>query len=96
MAHLVKDLPANVAGLRDVGSIPGSGRSPEKEMSMCSSILAWKIPWTEGTWWATVHNVAKSQTQLSRHTRAYTQPYTGCNYSTFMIKDALMNYQSFF
>ena len=47
MAHLVKDLPANAAGLRDVGSIPGSGRSPEKEMSKCSSILAWRIPWTE-------------------------------------------------
>ena len=45
-----------------------------------------------GAWWATVHNVAKSQTQLSMHTRAYTQPYTGCNYSTFMTKDALMNY----
>ena len=33
----------------DPGSIPGSGRSPdqEKEMATHSSILAWKIPWTE-------------------------------------------------
>ena len=31
----------------DLGSIPGSGRSPEKEMATYSSILAWKIPWTE-------------------------------------------------
>ena len=30
------------------GSIPGSGRSPlEKEMATHSSVLAWKIPWTE-------------------------------------------------
>ena len=33
----------------------------EKEMVTHSSILAWKIPWTE----ATVHGVAKSWTQLS-------------------------------
>ena len=29
------------------GSISGSGRSPEKETAIHSSILAWKIPWTE-------------------------------------------------
>ena len=37
--------PACNAG--DLGSIPGSGRSPEKEMETHSSTLAWKIPWTE-------------------------------------------------
>ena len=31
----------------DAGSIPGSGRSPEKEMATRSSTLAWEIPWTE-------------------------------------------------
>ena len=32
----------------DLGSIPGWGRFPlEKEMATHSSILAWKIPWTE-------------------------------------------------
>ena len=31
----------------DLGSIPGSGRSLEKGMATSSSILAWKIPWTE-------------------------------------------------
>ena len=31
----------------DLSSIPGSGRSLEKEMATHSSILAWKIPWTE-------------------------------------------------
>ena len=40
----VKSLPANAG---DVGSIPGSGRSLEKEMATHSSILAWRIPWTE-------------------------------------------------
>ena len=31
----------------DMGSIPESGRSPEKEMAAHYSILAWKIPLTE-------------------------------------------------
>ena len=31
----------------DLGSIPGSGRSLEKEMAIHFSILAWRIPWTE-------------------------------------------------
>ena len=31
----------------DLGSIPGSGRSLEKEMATHSSTLAWRIPWTE-------------------------------------------------
>ena len=30
-----------------LGSIPGLGRSPEKEMATHSSIRAWRIPWTE-------------------------------------------------
>ena len=31
----------------DLSSIPGSGRSLEKEMATHSSILAWRIPWTK-------------------------------------------------
>ena len=42
---VVKNLPAGY--VRDSGSIPGSGRSLEKEMAAHSSILAWRILWTE-------------------------------------------------
>ena len=38
---VVRNLPP---GAGDVGSIPGSGRSPEKEIATHSSILAWTIP----------------------------------------------------
>ena len=41
---MVKSLPANAG---NTGSIPWSGRSPEKEMATHSSILAWRIPGTE-------------------------------------------------
>ena len=34
-------------------------------MATHSSTLAWKNPMDGGAWWATVHGVAKSQTQLS-------------------------------
>ena len=42
----------------------------EEGMATQSSILAWRIPWTEnpmdrGAWWTTVHRVAKSRTRLS-------------------------------
>ena len=41
---VVKNLPVNAG---DVGSIPGSGRSPgEEEIATHSSICDWKIPRT--------------------------------------------------
>ena len=40
----MKNPPANA---RDAGSIPGSGRFPGVGNGYHSSILVWKIPWTE-------------------------------------------------
>ena len=37
----------------------------EEGMTTHSSILAWRISMDRGAWWATVHRVAKSRTQLS-------------------------------
>ena len=39
VALVVKNPPANAGDARGTGSIPGSGRSPEKEMTAHSSIL---------------------------------------------------------
>ena len=44
---LVRNLPASAKDTRDPSSIPGWGRSLEKEMATDSSILAWRIPLTE-------------------------------------------------
>ena len=50
----------------DPGSLPESGRSPEKEVATHSSVLSWRIPGTEEPGRLhTVLGVAKSQTQLS-------------------------------
>ena len=47
VALVVKNLPANAGDVRDMGSIPGLGRSLENEMATHSRILAWRIPWTK-------------------------------------------------
>ena len=44
---MIKNLPANAGDTRDVGLILGWEDPLEKEMATHSSILAWKIPWTE-------------------------------------------------
>ena len=46
VALAIKNLHAN-ADLREMGLIPGLGRSPARVMAAHSSILAWKTPWTE-------------------------------------------------
>ena len=50
---------------RDTGSIPGSGRSPRggNRNPLQNSCLG--NPMDGEAWWATVHGVTKSQTQLS-------------------------------
>ena len=65
MVLVVKNLPANAGDLRDMGSIPGLGRPLEKEKVTRSSILAWRIPWTEESGGLhTVHGVTESWAQL--------------------------------
>ena len=47
------------------GSIPGSGRSPRDGNGNPLQYYCLENPVDGGAWWATVHGVAKSQTQLS-------------------------------
>ena len=47
MVLVIKNLPANAGDTRDMGSIPGLGRSPGVGVATHSSLLAWRIPVTE-------------------------------------------------
>ena len=47
VALVVKTPPADAGDIRDADSIPGSGRSLEEGTATHSSVLAWRIPWTE-------------------------------------------------
>ena len=62
---VVKNLAANAG---DADSISGSGRSPgggNGNLLQCSCL---ENSMDRGAWWAAVHGVAKSWTQLSTHT----------------------------
>ena len=50
----------------DVGSIPGSGRHPGEGTGNPLQYSCLENPMDGGAWWATVHGVAESQTQLKR------------------------------
>ena len=56
---MIKDPPASAGDIRDVGLIPGSGRSPEAPRF---SILAWRSHGHRSL----VHRVEESRTQLKR------------------------------
>ena len=64
----VKESACNVGDARDMGSIPELGRSLEQEMATHSSILAWKISWTEepgGLWSLGSHRVGHNWSNLA-------------------------------
>ena len=54
--QMVKNLPA-YAG--DLGSIPGSGRSPGEGNGNPLQYSCLENPMDRGAWWATVHGVAE-------------------------------------
>ena len=60
---VVKNPPANVG---DVGSIPGSERSPAEGNGNPLQYSCLENTMDRGTWWAIVHKVAKGQTGLSK------------------------------
>ena len=54
----------------DLGSIPGSGRSPGEGNGNPLQYSCLENPMDRGAWWATVNGVAKSQTRLSNFTHS--------------------------
>ena len=60
VALVVKHLLANTGDIRDMGSVHGSGRSPAGGHDNPLQYSCLESPMDKGTWWATVHTVAKS------------------------------------
>ena len=68
MVLVVKNLPARAGDIKDVGSIPGLGRSPGGRHGSHSSILAWRIPWTKEPGRLRPIGSRESQTPLKQRT----------------------------
>ena len=66
MALVVQNPSANAGDVRDMGLIPGSGRSPGRGQGNILQYSCLENPMDRGAWWAMVHKVAKSQTQLKQ------------------------------
>ena len=66
---MVKNLPADAGDTRDVGSIPGLGRSPGVENGTPLQYSCLENPMDGKAWWVAVHGVTKSQTRLSMSSR---------------------------
>ena len=65
MGPVVKNLPTNAGDIiKEVGSTPGSRRSPGEENGNRLQYSCLENPKDRGAWRAAVHGVAKSQTGL--------------------------------
>ena len=63
-ALVVKNPSVHEGDIRDVGSIPGLGRSPGEGNGDPLQYSCLENPMDRGAWQAMVHRVAKSWTQL--------------------------------
>ena len=63
---MVKNPPTNAGDIRDMGSIPGLGRSPGGGHGNPFQYSCLQNSMDRGAWQATVHSVAESQTQLKQ------------------------------
>ena len=68
---MVKNLPANEKDAGDVGLIPGSGSLPGGGHGNPLQYSCLENSIDRGAWWATVHGVTKSWTQLRTHIHIY-------------------------
>ena len=63
-----KESACNAGDSGDVGSIPGSGRSPGGGHGNPLQSSCWENPIDRGAWWAAVHRVTESDmTEVTEH-----------------------------
>ena len=81
---VVKNLPANVVDLRDACSIPGLGKSPGGRHGNPPQYCWLENPIDRKAWWATVHKMVKSWTQL-KQLNARNSLFLQINYDTLPL-----------
>ena len=83
---VVKNPPANAGDLRDIGLIPGQGRSPGGGHGNPLQYCCMENPVDRGAWRAEIHGVTQSQTKLKQfskgqHMIAFGIMYYHCLYT---------------
>ena len=61
---MVKNLPVNAGYTRDVGLIPGSGKSPGEGNGNPLQYSCLENPMDRGSWWVTVHGATKGSATI--------------------------------
>ena len=88
------EVKASACNVGDLGSIPGSGRSPGEGNGNPLQYSCPKNPMDRGAWWATVQGVAKSRTRLSDFISLYFRIcgfqiyFRICSFVFFQIKSS--------
>ena len=96
LALVVKNPPANAGVLRDPGLIPWWWRSPGGGNGNPLQYSCLENPTDRGAWWATVHGVAKSRTQLCDWEQAHKlqlSPFSGNREPD--LKQTVIKYRSY-
>ena len=96
-----KNLPANEGDIRDVGSILGLGRSLEEGMATHSSMLAWRIPWSEEPGGLPYSPQGRTELDMIEVTLQYIQnPYLSkfllSNRNLFLVLPCILTFHYYF
>ena len=84
---MVKKPPANAGDVRDVGSIPGSGRSPEDGYGNAFQYSCLESPMGRGVWQATVHSIAEwDTTEATEHTQVPNRGFSASALLTLRVR----------
>ena len=95
MALVVNNLPANAGDRREVGLIPGRGRSPGGGNHNPLRYSCLENPMDRGAWWATVHRVVKSWILLKQFSTPFKeQTFFFFFDKKFFLKNTMMFWQN--
>ena len=82
---MVKNPPANAGDVRDVGSIPESGRSPGGGHGNPLQYSCLENPMVSGVWWARINWIANCWTQMKQFSMHPHIHLLTCNYVPMTI-----------